>query len=128
MLGRHLKSRATGATKYDRNFELSARHVEHLGGGIYDLVGCQNRKVEGHEFYNRPQANHGCTNAKTCETKFGNRSVDDALVPKLVEQSFRYLVCTLICRNLFAHQKDVRVALQLFANCLIERFANCHYG
>src|ERR1700730_12282284 len=127
MLSPDLKSRTTWATKNERNLELAARHVKHLRGGIDNLIGCQNGKVEGHEFYDRSQAYHRGAHTQTCKTEFGNRRVDNALVTKLREQSFRDLVRSLIGSDLLTHQKDTLVAMHLFADCLIERFAHCHY-
>src|ERR1700730_17036089 len=104
MLRGSMKSRAAWSAKDDRDFELPARHVKHLRGGIDDLISCENRKVERHKFDDRSQAGHSGANAKTREAQFSNRGIDDSLITKLLEQAFRYFVCSVVSGNLLAHE------------------------
>src|SRR6266550_7424290 len=107
MLRRNLESRPSGSAKYDRNLELASRHVEHLGGGIDYLIGGENRKIEGHKFYDRTESDHGGAHSQTCKSQLRYRRIDYAFVAELGQKAFRNLVRSLIGRNLFAHQKNV---------------------
>ena len=84
MLRANLKSRTTRTTKYDRNLKLAAGHVEHLRSGVDDLVGGEDRKVEGHELDDRSQPNHRGADTQAGKTQFGDWSIDDTLVAELV--------------------------------------------
>src|SRR5207237_7292276 len=99
MLRRNLISRAVGAAKHDRNFELAAGHVKHLRSRVNDLISREDRKVESHELDDRTQARHGCTNSQTGKAKLSDRSVDDPLRTKLFEQTARHFVRALILGN-----------------------------
>ena len=58
MLRRKLQRRSIGTAEYHRHGELPARHVQHLRGGVHNLIDCEQRKIPRHEFNDRAQANH----------------------------------------------------------------------
>src|SRR3989442_1385188 len=128
MLGRHLISRAARSAKNDRDLELPAGHVKHLGGRINNLIRRQNGKIEGHELDNRPQASHRRAYTETGEAKFSDWRIDNSFWSKLREQPARYLVRAVVLRNLFAHQKNVLVASQLFVESLVQGVAHGNNG
>src|SRR6266487_1431152 len=104
--------RAVRSPKSDRNVELSARHREHVGRVVYNLIESDERETEGHELDNRAQADHGRADAESGKTVFTNRGVDDAPRAEALEQALAHFVSAVVFRDFFAHQKHVRIALQ----------------
>jgi hypothetical protein len=70
-----------GPAEHHRHRELAARHVEHLGGRVDDLVHRQQREVPGHELDDRAQAHHRRADAHAGEAQLGDRRVDHARSP-----------------------------------------------
>src|SRR6267143_1404186 len=120
VLGRELQRRPIGAAEDDRQRDLAARHVQHLGGGIHDLVECEQGEVPGHELDDGPQPTHRRSHADARESQLRDWRVDDALRAELLQQSAAHLVGALIDAHLFAHQQDVGIALHLLAQRLIQ--------
>src|SRR5437867_13398758 len=119
MLGRHLISRAGRSATNDRDLKLPTGHVKHLCGRVNNLIRRQNGKIERHELDDRPEPSHRRAYTETGEAKFGDRRIDNSFWPKLREQPAGYLVRAIVLRNLFAHQKNVLVASQLFVKSLV---------
>ena len=103
--------------------ELAARHVEHLGGGVDDLVEREQREVPRHELDDRAQADHRRADADAGEAELGDRRVDDAHLAEFLEQALGDLVRALVDADFLAHEEDAVVALHLFAQRLVERVA-----
>ena len=124
VLRRNLKRRAARTTKNDRNIELTARHVKHLGGGVDDLIGGKDREVESHELDDRSQPGHRRADAEPGEAKLSDRRIDNSLAAKLVEQPFGNFVSAVVLGDFLAHQKNFFIAGQLFTEGLIKCFAD----
>jgi hypothetical protein len=58
MLRGELQGGAVRPAEHDRHAELPARHVQHLGGRVDDLVEREQREIPGHELDHRSQARH----------------------------------------------------------------------
>ena len=87
MLRRNLESRASRAPKYNWNIVLATRHVKHLGGRVDNLISGKNGKIERHELDDWTQSDHRRADAEPGKTKFGDRRIDNAFLPQLVEQA-----------------------------------------
>ena len=116
-----LMCRAVWSAKRDRDIELPARHREHIRRVVHDLIECDQRKTERHEFDDRPQPDHGRADAQAGKSVLADWSVDDAFRPEALKQALAHLVSAVVFRDFFAHQKNVRIALQFFR----ERFIEC---
>ena len=106
---------------------MTAGHVENLRGGVHDFVEREQSEVPGHELDDWPEANHRCTDANPSEAELGNRSIDDAHRPELVEQSLRHFVGAVVLRDFLSHEEDAVVALQLLAKRLGQRVTVSEY-
>jgi hypothetical protein len=62
----------------------------------------------------RPQADHGRTDADTGKSHLGNRCIDDPALRKPLEQSLRHFVGALIVADFFSHEEDRLIAIHLF--------------
>src|ERR1700739_3470149 len=92
-----------GSTESDRNIELPARHHEHVGCVVYDLIERHQRKAPGHELDDRSKPGHGGADSKPSESVFADRRVNDALRSEAFEQTLTDLVSTMIFGHFFAH-------------------------
>ena len=70
----------------------------------------------------------GRADADAGEAELGDRSVDDAHLPELLEETFRDFICALIDGDFLAHEEDPIVALHLFAQRLVEGVSVCDNG
>ena len=115
MLRRYLIRRAVRSTENDRHFELPAGHIPHRRCVVDDLVRGEDREIPSHELDNGPQASHRRTDPDGRKTKFGDRSINDTLIAKLLPQSARHFVGTVVFGNLFAHDENVFVSDYFFS-------------
>src|SRR2546423_13121375 len=115
-----LMSRAVWSAERDRNIKLAARHHEHVGRVVHDLVEGNKRKAPGHELDDRPKPGHGRADAKAGKTVFADRRIDDSSRSETFEQTLAHFVSALIFRDFLAHQKNIRVARQLFGKRFVE--------
>ena len=104
----------------DRNIELSARHHEHVGRVIDDLIERDERKTPSHELDNRSKPGHGRTDAETRKSIFADRRIDDPFRSKAFEQTLTDFVSAVVFGDLFAHQKNIWIALQFLCERFIE--------
>ena len=118
-----LVRRAVRAAEGDRDVELAARHGEHVRRVVHDLVEGDERKAEGHELDDRPQPDHRRADAEAGEAIFADRRVDDALRAETLEQSLADFVGAVVFGDFFAHQEDIRVALDFFGERFVQRLA-----
>src|SRR5712664_471132 len=81
-----LECGAVRAAEHDRQGHLPARHVQHLGGGIHDLVERQDREIPRHELDDWAQPAHRGTHADPGEPQLGDRRVDDTFGAELLQQ------------------------------------------
>ena len=102
--------RAVGPAEHDRAAHLAARHIIGLGRRIDDVVDRLHREVEGHELDDRLQPAHRRARAEAGKAIFGDRRVDHALRPELVEQALGDLVGALILGDFLAHHEHAVVA------------------
>jgi hypothetical protein len=116
-----LVRRSIWATESDWDIELTTRHREHVWGVVHNLVERNERKTERHELNDWPQADHRRANAEAGKSVFTDWSIDDPSWPKTLKQTLTYLVSALVFSDLFAHEKNIRIALQFFR----ERFVEC---
>ena len=122
-----LQRGAVRAAEHDRHLVLAARHVEHLRGGVHDLVEREQREVPGHELDDRAQPDHRRADADAGESELGDRRVDDAHLAELLEESLGDLVRALVDGDFLAHEEDAIVALHLLANGGAEGVSVCDY-
>ena len=118
-----LMRRPVRSAKSDRDIELAARHREHVGRVVHHLIERDERKTEGHEFDDRPQPDHGGADAHAGKTIFADRRVDDALRAEAFEQALADFVGAVVFGDFFAHQENVRIALQFFRERFVQRLA-----
>src|SRR5437762_4949596 len=123
MCGTELMRRSVRPAKRDRNIKLAARHRVHVRGVVNDLVKCYERKAERHEFNDRPQSNHGRADSEASKSVLTDWSIDDSPWAKALKQAVADFVRALVFCDLFAHQENVRIALELFRERLVERLA-----
>ena len=116
-----LMRRSVRSSKCDRDVELSTRHCEHIWRVVYNLVERDERKTECHKLDNRAQSDHRRSHAETGESVFTDWGVDDAPWPKALEQPLAHFVSAIVFGDLFAHKKDIRVALQFLRERFVER-------
>ena len=110
----------------DRALNLTARHIERLGGGIDHMINGLHGKVERHELDDRLQAGHRRTDAQTGEPMLGNRGVNHPLGAELVQQTTAHLIGTLVLRDFLAHQEHVGVAAHLLGHGVAQCVADRH--
>ena len=123
MGGAELVRRTVRSAKCDRDIELAAGHREHVRSVVYDLVEGDKRETERHEFDDRPQPDHRGANAHAGKTVFTDGRVDDPFGPETLQQALAHFVSPVVFSDLFTHQKDVRIARQLFGERFVERLA-----
>ena len=126
VLGGDPRRGAVGPAEHDRAAHLPARHIIGLGRRIDDVVDRLHREVEGHELDDRPKAAHRRAGAETGKAIFGDRRVDDALGPELLEQILRDLVGALIFGDLLADHEHPLVAPHLLRHRVAQRLAQGH--
>ena len=124
MLGGDARGGAVRSAEDDRRAHLAARHIERLGGRIDDLVDRLHGEVEGHELDDRLQAGHRGADADAGKAVLGDRRVDDAPRPELLQQALRDLVGALVFGDLLAHDEDVGVAAHFLGHGVAQRFAH----
>src|SRR5436853_1292900 len=98
-----LMRRSVRPTKRDRNIKLAARHRVHVRSVVHDLVECYERKAEGHEFNDWPQANHGRANSQPGKSVLTDWGIDDSPWTKALKQAMTDFVGALVFCDLFAH-------------------------
>jgi hypothetical protein len=126
VLGGDARRRAVRAAEHDRAAHLAAGHVERLGGGVDDVVDRLHGEVEGHELDDRLQARHRRADAEAGEAVLGDRRVDHALRPELLQQALGDLVGALILADLLAHEEHVAVAAHFLGHGVAQRLAHRH--
>jgi hypothetical protein len=114
---------AVVAAEDDRASPLAARHVEHLGRVVEDRVGRDEAERPAHELDDGLEPVHRGPDAHAREPVLGDRAVDDALGPELVEHALADLVRAVVLGDLLADQEDGLVAAHLLAHRLAQRLA-----
>ena len=104
------------APEHDRHRELAAAHVAHVGGIVHELVEGDVAEAVGHELDDRAQSDHRRADADPGEAVLGNRRVDDATAPELVEHSLRDFVRAVVLGDLLTHEEDSVIALHLLGH------------
>src|SRR5690349_10088178 len=120
MSGAELVGRPVWSTKCNRNIELAPRHHEHVGRIVYNLIEGDQRETKRHEFDDGSQSSHGRADSKTGESVFADWRIDNSLGSEAFQQSLADFVSAVIFRHLFAHQKNIRIALELFSERFIQ--------
>src|SRR6266404_7944539 len=118
-----LVRRSVRAAKSNWNVELPARHREHVGRVVHDLIESDQRKAERHEFDDRTKSNHGCADSEPGKSVFTDRRVDDSSRSETIEQPLTDFVSAIVFRDLFAHEENIWIALQFFGERFVERLA-----
>ena len=126
VLGGDARGRAVRSAEHDLATHLPARHIERLGGGVDDLVHRLHGEIEGHELDDRLQARERGADAEAGKAMLGDRRVDHALRPELLQQPLRDLVGALIFGDLLAHHEHVLVAAHLLGHGVAQGFAHGH--
>ena len=94
-----------------------------FGRVVHHLIEGDERKTEGHELDDRPQADHGRADAHAGETVLADRRVDDPLRPEAIEQTLADFVGAVVLRDFFAHEEDIGIALEFFSERFVQRLA-----
>jgi hypothetical protein len=63
-------------------------------------------------------------NVKARRTHFGNRSINDALVAKLLPKSFGDFVSTVVLRDFFAENENPRITFHFLLEGVVEGITN----
>src|SRR5262245_36745823 len=103
--------------------ELAGGHLHHVRGVVYYLVERYQGKAKGHEFDYWAESNHRCADTESGKTAFADRCVEHPLRAELVEEPLTDFVGPVVFGNLFAQQENVRVALHLFIQRLVDGLA-----
>jgi len=114
---------AAGHTDDQRDAGVAAKHVAHLGRMVDDLVGCQQREVDGHDLDHRAQAGQRGAHTHTHEAIFGDGRVLHPAFAELLEQPLRHFERAVVQADVLAHQEHAVVALHFLAQRLIQRLA-----
>jgi hypothetical protein len=114
---------ATRSAHHHGNVELTARHVEHLGGAVHNLVKRQHGEIEGHHLHDRPQAGHGRAHAEAGKSQLRDGGVQHPHGPEFIQHAFADLVGTVVKAHFLAHQHDGFVAAHLLAHRLVQGFS-----
>ena len=97
--------------------------MEDGRGVVHDLVERQQAEVDRHDFDDRPHAVQRRTDSCADKRGFGKRSVTDTIGAELLKQPFTHRVASAVSADIFAHQKDARIAEERVADRLAHRFA-----
>ena len=127
MLAGQVLGRPVGAAEHDRHLQLPARHVQHLGGVVQDLVEGLGREVEGHPLHDGPQAHQGRANAHPGEALFRDRGVDDPPGAVLIQQALADLVGAVVLGHLLPQQDHRVVPGQLLVHRVMQGLAKGDY-
>src|SRR5256885_1870178 len=98
-----LVRRPVWSPERDRNIKLAARHHEHVGRVVHDLIEGHEREAESHELDDRSQSNHGCADAESSETVLTNWRIDNTLRAKSFEQSLTHFIGAVVFRDFLPH-------------------------
>ncbi len=100
---RQLSGRSGGSAEYHGNIELSARHLPHFRSVVYDLINPYQRKIKGHEFYDRPVAVHGRSHANAGKSQLRNGSIQNPVRSEFIQHAFGSLVRTVVLCHFLTH-------------------------
>ena len=123
VLTAHLLRACVGATKHNWAVVLAARHLANLRRVIEDLVKRNRAEIPSHKLDNRTKSDHRGAHAQSREAALGDRRIDHALGPELLEHALADLVGAVVVADLFAHEKDRAVSLHLFNHGLAQGLA-----
>src|SRR3989338_4183882 len=127
MLSSNTSGSAIWTTKHHRRTHLPTRHIASFSSRIYDLIHSLHGEVESHKFNNRLQSRKRRTNSQTSETMLSDWRINHALSTKLVKQTLRNLICTVILSHLFANYKNIFISTHLFRHCFTKGFSDCKF-
>src|SRR5687768_17321088 len=123
MLRGKLHARALRSAHDHRNVHLTAGEVPHLRSMIDDLVGGDDREVDGHHLDDRPQPQHGHSDRSPDHPRLGDRRVDDPLRTVLLQHAGSDAERAFVDPDVLAHDEDIRVAIHLFHHRFAYRVA-----
>ena len=126
VLGRKLLCRTTRTTEHDWALHFAIGHVVNLGSVVDDLVHGEDREAHGHELDDRSKARHRRTRCNSCESGFGDGSVDNASVTVFRKQALGDLKRSLVSSNILAHQEHVCVLIHLLDHALVKSLSEGH--
>src|SRR5947208_9242512 len=107
---------------------MPAWHRKRVQGAVHDPIESDEREAERHELNDWAQPDHCCADSQARKSVLADGSVDDPSWPKALKQTVADLVSALVFRNLFAHQKDIWITLELFRERLVERLTICDFS
>ena len=126
MGGAELVAATARHADHHRHPHVAVEHVRDRGGVVDDLVECEQREVDGHQFDDRSQAGHRRADPGTNDRVLGDRRVADPLLAETVKQALGDFEGPLEDTDVLAHDEDVPVALHLLGDRVTERFAHAH--
>ena len=112
VLRRELAATAGRHPDHQRHRELAARHVRQRRRAVDDLVQREQAEVAGHDLDDRAQARDRGADTGADEAVLGQRRVDDALRPELLEQALADRVAAAVAAHVLAEQQDARIGVQ----------------
>src|SRR5947207_3499695 len=120
-----LMGRSVRPAKSNWNIELPTRHREHVWRIVDYLIEGNQGKTKRHELNNWPQPDHCRTDSHSRKTVFADRGIDDPSRSEAIEQSLADFVSAVVFGDFFAHQKDIRIALQLLGQRFVQSLTVC---
>src|SRR6056297_333452 len=99
----------------DWEFGFPAEHVVHLRHLIHDLFHRDAHEIREHELDDRPRPRRRRAGRRAHEAGLADRRIPDPLLAELFVEAARYLEDAAEEPDVFAHQVDVLVALEFFA-------------
>ncbi len=112
-----------GAAEHDGAVDETAGHVADVSGVVENLVERDGVEAEEHQLHDGADAEHGGADAEADETGFADGRVNDALRAVFGEHAFGDFVGAVELADFFAHEDDVRIALDFLGHGGAEGFA-----
>ena len=117
-----------GSAKRDGNVKLSTRHGVHIRRVVHDLIERHKREAERHEFYDWSQPDHRRSDSQPRKSVLADRCVNDSPRPKSLQETLAHLIRALIFGDLFAHEKNIGIALKFFGERFVQCLAICNFS
>ena len=106
-----------------RHIGFAAEHEMYFGGAIDYLINSQKREVDSHQFDYRPEPAHRGADAGADDSQFGDWSVAHPLLAIDREQAVGDFERAAEVADFLAHDEDPLVAIEFFAQGLVQCFA-----
>jgi hypothetical protein len=128
MLRPGAQAAAVRRAQHHRHAALATEHEARLGGLVHEGVHRQRDEVHEHDLDHRAQARQRRAHCGGDDARLGDRGVEHALRPELVEQAARGLERAAGRTDVLAHHDHARVGGHAVAQCLRDAGHVLHLG